>query len=272
MQQGSPAGSAEKPPSSGTPACTVATWGAFHSTVDQLEAVRQPANLAGNPLSTTFLRHADEMTVAAVAAVTRALAHSELTSPDMRNWGVLGCLPRPGRALVAHSLARFQSEGAWGISPHIVPHRCLHSLSGTLSLALKCEGPNFGVGELEAMFPLACAWLSQGRVPGLWVVLTETEPDLPPDLARPTAPPRNGVHALALALLPESAEGPMRLRIRPGNATSDGWDLAHVENWLAGREGLDWPLRGGLTVERRGALTAPPEAPGRGVNCLQEVR
>ena len=50
-----------------------------------------------------------------------------------------------GRAAVAAGLQRYQNEGAWGASPHLPPHRSLHSPSGTISQLFKIHGPNYGV-------------------------------------------------------------------------------------------------------------------------------
>jgi len=270
MQPTSPARPDETTPATGpVAACSVATWGAVHGTVADLEPLRQPNAVAGKPVSATFLRHADELTVTAVAALNQTVERGELRTADFRAWGVLACLPRPGRALVGHSLSRYEAEGAWGISPHIVPHRCLHSLSGALSLALKCEGPNFGVGEPEALVPMACAWLGLGLVEGVWVVLTQAEPQPATDLSRSTPRGDTGVHAVVLALVPETVETPLRLRIRPAAEKSAGpWGVAQVEEWLAGGAGGDWVLPGGLAVERRPLRVAPTANAGR----LQEVR
>jgi hypothetical protein len=101
--------------------------------------------------------------------------------------------------------------GAWGVSPHLIPHRTLHSLSGTISQALGIHGPNLGVGggpesAVEIMH-VAGVFLAEGRFPGLWVVLSGWDPE--PPLERPGGPSLNG-HAvknpacigIALALLP----------------------------------------------------------------------
>jgi hypothetical protein len=110
-----------------------------------------------------------------------------------------------GRPTMAAALTRFRAEGAWGVSPHLIPHRCLHSLSGTVSQALQVHGPNFGVGggpggEAEAL-RAALALLTGQRLPGVWVVLTRLDPELPPD-GSGLPPPGSSCAALALALAP----------------------------------------------------------------------
>lgn len=251
--------------------CTVAAWSWFSTPVEQLEPHRQPGTVAGNVLSAAFLRHADEQTVAAVAALVQAIPQVRETA--FRTWGVLGCNHQPGRATVACNFARYAKEGAWGVSPHIVPHRCLHSLSGTLSLALKCEGPNFGVGEPETLLPLALAWLTQGRVPGLWLALTSIDPELPPLPDTTTPTPGSVVHALVLALTPAGV-APLRLRLRPVPTAlpPSAWALPRVEAWLAGREAGDWALPGGLVLERHAGAPRVPAAARLLVGNLQEVR
>src|SRR5262249_2336298 len=125
-----------------------------------------------------------------------------------------------GRPTMAASLQRFDAEGAWGVSPHLIPHRSLHALSGTVSQALKVHGPNFGVGGgpgCEAELLLAAAALLHGqRLPGVWAVCTRLDPELPP---RPdgTSAPGTACLALALALPPPDPGGAgRRLRLTGG--------------------------------------------------------
>jgi hypothetical protein len=251
----------------------VAAWSGFHAAVEQLEPFRCAGTVAGRAVAPTFLRHADEQTVAAVAALNQTMASGLLRDVDFRTWGVLGCIQCPGRAVAAWNFERFKTEGAWGVSPHIIPHRCLHSLSGTLSLALKCEGPNFGIGEPETLLPLALAWLAQGRVPGIWVALTAVDPERPPNPEVPTATPGTVVHALTLALVRETASAQLRLRLRHGPPGPDrSWDLSRLETWLLGHVAGDWHLTGGLAIERSGTLPRIPDGAHLCVAGLQEVR
>jgi hypothetical protein len=182
------------------------------------------------PLPPAFLKHADEQTLAVLAAVYGAIRTYNLAGP-FRDWGVLAAPRFLGRAATVTVLQRFADEGAWGISPHQIPHRSLHSLSGTISQALKIHGPNFGVGggpgcETEVL--LAALALLQGRcLPGVWVVLSRPDPELPPGADGTHAP---GTHflALALALVPAGAApsaGGTRVRLtvevpRPGRERS----------------------------------------------------
>jgi hypothetical protein len=181
------------------------------------ELRRQPGPPRGEALPTGLLKHADEQTVAGLAAVLHAAHDHGLSGEDFRPWGVLAVPRFMGRAAMAAALQRFQAEGAWGVSPHLIPHRSLHSLSGTVSHALKIHGPNFGIGgglegAAEALL-IAAALLERKRVPGVWVVLTALDPDLPPD---PEGHYPVGVHAasLALALVSPRPLGPsVRLQL-----------------------------------------------------------
>src|SRR5262249_9693054 len=129
-----------------------------------------------------------------------------------------------GRASTAAVIQRFAQEGAWGVSPHHIPHRSLHSLSGTVSQALEIHGPNYGVGggpnSAAEVLLAAAAMLADRKVPGVWVVLTGWDPELVPE--NPLAPvpdgaaaiPECGAVALALAPISSRWEGP-RLQVNP---------------------------------------------------------
>src|SRR5262249_34990483 len=111
---------------------------------------------------------------------------------------------------------RFLAEGAWGVSPHLVPHRSLHSLSGTISQVLKIHGDNYGVGggnsAADEVVFAAVALLEPRPNPGVWVVVTAQEPEGVLD-ADGHGPPDKEVRALALALAPARA-GWSGLRLR----------------------------------------------------------
>jgi hypothetical protein len=84
---------------------------------------------------------------------------------------------------MVESLQKFREQGAWSVSPHIIPHCTLHSLSGLLSQVLGLHGPNIGAGgkpggESEAL-TVAAAWLAADRLPGVWVVLTGWDVESP---------------------------------------------------------------------------------------------
>jgi hypothetical protein len=190
---------------------------------------RQPCCPGREPLPPTFLKHADEQTVAGLAAVFQAIQHGGLTAVDFSLWAVIAAPSYLGRGHMAQAMHRFRLEGAWGVSPHIVPHFSLHAVSGTISLALKSRGPNFGVGggpdSAAEAFTVAGSLLAADRLPGLWLVLTGYASDcIPPDPAGPDescpcAPP---CEAVALALVPASAsKSRPRVRFRPDSGERD---------------------------------------------------
>jgi hypothetical protein len=182
--------------------CEVAADAVLRVSLESLpELRRNPGSCVGEPLPVSFLKHADEQTVAGLAAVYRAIRTSASPPQCFRDWGVVAAPRFLGRPTMAAALQRFAVEGAWGVSPHLIPHRSLHSLSGTVSQALKIQGPNFGVGGgaygvVEALLA-ATALLERKCLPGVWLVLTCLDPELPPDASGRSAP---GTQALGLAL------------------------------------------------------------------------
>ncbi|HEY7308849.1 MAG TPA: hypothetical protein VH643_05720 [Gemmataceae bacterium] len=222
---------------------------------------RNPGACGGEPLPPSFLKHADEQTVVGLAAVYKAIQTANLPANQFRDWGVLAAPRFLGRPAMAAALQRFKSEGAWGVSPHLIPHRSLHSISGTVSQALKIHGPNFGVGggpggAVEVLLA-ATAMLEGKKLPGVWVVLTCLDPEQPPEECGRPAPGTQCV-GLALALTPISSARPrLRLRVvcgspdphtprrRETHAAGSGFDLPRLEALLAllhGQRGGDTTL------------------------------
>src|SRR5262249_16694139 len=136
-----------------------------------------------------------------------------------------------GRASLALALQRFAQEGAWGVSPHLIPHRSLHSISGTVSQALGIHGPNFGVGggphgAAEGVLA-ATGLLSEGYLPAGWVGVTgwDREPVVEDAVvwSRDGPRPADSCYiAAAMALTPWAPGWPgTRLRVHPeGVATA----------------------------------------------------
>jgi hypothetical protein len=186
------------------------------------ELRRKPGPGPGEAIAPTFLKHCDEQTVVGLAAVCRAAHDHHLDAASFRDWGVLGGPCSFGRSAMSTALQKFAEEGAWGVSPHLIPHRLLHALSGAISQALKIHGPNFGVGggpDSPGEALLAAAALLARGAPGVWVVLTAHEPDLPPDrLGRLPSHTRLGALALALTA-PHPEQRGLRLRVRGGVGT-----------------------------------------------------
>jgi hypothetical protein len=273
--------------------CDVAADAVVRVSLESLPALRRnPGPSFGEPLPACFLKHADEQTVAGLCAVYQAIQKGGLQAGDFRDWGVLAAPRFLGRPTMAAALQRFAAEGAWGVSPHLIPHRSLHSISGTVSQALKIHGPNFGVGggpggTVEVL--LAATALLEGKhLPGVWVVLTCLDPELPPDETGRLALGTQAV-GLALALTPVSPPPPLvpggvrggriRLQIVCGTPDADtlasarrlagggaGFDLLRLEtllNWLHGPRGREMTIIQLLDADSRIELS---RLGGAGVN------
>jgi hypothetical protein len=212
----------------------------------------KPGPGAGQSLPANFLKHADEQTVLALAAVLTAVDRSELTGTDLTEWGIVSGPCFLGRLTLAGALSRYAVEGAWGVSPHFIPHRSQHAVSGTISQALKIRGPNFGTGggpgsAAEALLA-GTALLSQHDLPGVWVVVTGWTPELlPTEDGRPAAP--STCMAVALALVP-SGTGTARpwLRIvsdcspvRPIQRAQESPNVSSIEAILSTLADADTP-------------------------------
>jgi hypothetical protein len=169
---------------------------------------RQPIVVGSEKMPVSFLKHAEDQTVVAMRTVLAALEQQGWQARSFTDWGVIAAPSFFGRVCSARSFQRFQVDGAWGASPHLIPHQSLHGLSGTLSQALKIHGPNFGVSGAPNAGPdaflIAAAMLADGALPGLWVVLTGHDAETIPDRAAETQPASN-CHAVALALTPASS-------------------------------------------------------------------
>ena len=202
--------------------CDVAAFHTIRARAADLKAMRQGLEPGyGENLPASSLKHVDEQTLAGLAAVYGAVRANGLSNADWTNWAVLAAPRFLGRAALIVSLQRYAVEGAWGMSPHFIPHRTLHSVSGTISMALKIHGPNFGIdggpaGPSQALLT-AVSLLSGGTVPGIWLLLTgwDREPLAPlPAADEDDALACRGV---ALALVPAQLQhSGFRLRIMPG--------------------------------------------------------
>lgn len=217
--------------------CEISAQAVVRVTLESLaELRRHPGPCAGEPLPASFLKHADEQTVAGLCAVYQAIAKGSLQATCFRDWGVAAAPRFLGRPAMAAALQRFAVEGAWGVSPHLIPHRSLHSLSGTISQALRIHGPNCGVGggpnaTAEALLA-ATALLIGKSLPGVWVVLTCLDPELPPDKDG-RMPPTTQVVGLALALMPVATSG-SRFCLHIVDGVPDVETLAGIEEILRG--------------------------------------
>jgi len=185
--------------------CRLAAFATLRASAESIGQWRkQPIRLGADAMPATFLKHADNQTVVAVAAVSAVIERQGWHECSFADWGVLAAPNRFGRISVAQTIERLRAEGAWGVSPHLIPHQSLHAVSGTISQALKIHGPNFGVsGGPNAgpdAFLLAIAMLADGGLPGLWLILTGYEQEWIPAPNQTTAAPPCLGAALALVL------------------------------------------------------------------------
>src|SRR5262249_27012554 len=124
---------------------------------------------------------------------------------DFTAWGVVAAPRWLGRPKAAAAISKFHREGVPGASPMVVPHLSLHAVSGTISQALHLHGPNFGVrsgpGNVGRGLLTAVAVVAEGSLPGLWLVLTQWDPEPSPDELGRVSPPAV-CYAVALALVP----------------------------------------------------------------------
>jgi hypothetical protein len=175
------------------------------ATIEEFAALRQrPGPSPGVALPASLLRHADEQTIAGLAAVLRAIQDFQMNVADFRDWGIVAAPCFLGRAAMAVTLQRLAAEGAWGISPHVIPHRSQHAVAGSISQVLKIFGPNLGAGGgpgsvVHAL--LAGSVLLHGEgLRGVWIVATEWEPEAIPD-ANGGISADAVCHAVALAVV-----------------------------------------------------------------------
>lgn len=166
--------------------CTVAAHGVVAASLSDLPALRETPNHSGrHPIPPRFLRHSDEQTVVGLAAVLRAMDGELLRETSFDQWGVVAAPMFPGRMGGAATFRRYQQGGTAAISPHIIPQNSLHSVSSAISISLGMRGPNFGIGggpEALAEGLLVAMTLSDPSIlPGLWLVLTQWDPEPVPD-------------------------------------------------------------------------------------------
>jgi len=163
-------------------AVPLAGWGVAWADLPEVAALRRVLP-AWAPAQTPahFLKHADEQTVVAVAAVDRAIRQWELPLEAVRQWPIVAAPQCVGRIAGAATLGRFARGGAPTVSPHLIPQHSLHSVSGALSILLGSRAPNLGIsggaGAVEegllGLLTLVAGW----NVPGAWLVGTAMEPE-----------------------------------------------------------------------------------------------
>ncbi len=183
----------------------ILAYGHAALSIDQCKDVRKSADSRFG-LSPLLLKHSDEQALAALVAVFQAIEQSPLPSDHFADWAIVSCARFLGRAAFARVLEKFKTDGAWGVSVHVIPHCTAHGVAGTVSMAIKNHGPSIGIGggqdsEDNALLAMASIFES-GACPGAWMVLSGWSPEL--QIAECGAPISDSkCHAIALAISPQ---------------------------------------------------------------------
>jgi hypothetical protein len=188
--------------------CLAASHAIARLSFENANALRKASQSLPGNFGYAMLKHCDEQSLMALAAVGQAIERIETRPADFSQWGVIVSSRYLGRAAFAQSLAKFAIDGPWNVSVQVVPHRSLHSPASTLGLSLGCHGPCLGVGggldgEIDAWLT-ASILLEQQSLPGIWMVFTGWEPERPIDVVGNLIGDVNCT-ALAIALQPAVA-------------------------------------------------------------------
>jgi hypothetical protein len=203
----------------------VLTWATVRAMPTEIAQWRKNPNpQPPSPLTPSQLKNADEQTIAALWAVSESITGLERRTVDFSRWGAIAAPIYLGRQAIAASCERYKVEGAWGVSPHMIPQHSLHAVSGTVSQILKMHGPNFGVGNGSGSandgWITAATLLSENLVPGIWLLLTSHVGEhLPAEEGQTEVHPP--VEAVALALVPgTTSRSGLQVRIGAEEAPS----------------------------------------------------
>jgi hypothetical protein len=223
--------------------CGLAAFGVTRTPAADLPALRQ--TIAAQ-LPAGVLKYADDQTVASVAAVVHAIETFHLQRPTFSDWGVVAAPQFLGRASFADALERFDRRGPVAVSPLIVPYLSLHSMAANICLALGSHGPSFGAGggpnSLAEGLLAGMTLQGSARVPGVWVIVSEFDPDATHDEAPEC-------HAVALALTsPDPAQACLRMVVACDPTTTPR--VADLGRCLTeGSQNWSCRLGGGFQVE-----------------------
>jgi len=233
----------------------ISGWATARASSNQLAVFRKNPGL---PSDKTFspgsLKNSDDQTVLALATICQAIVSMHRSTASYQDWGVVAAANLFGRSGTFQGLLNFRKEGAWGVSPHIIPHHGLHAVSGTISQALQIHGPNFGIGggpkAAAEAFLVAATLLSDNTLPGLWVVLSGHEPECLPNMEKVGNLPASTCLAAALALeSPDGASATSSLLISGGDDAPANWPEFNLPDFMLSLEyknlSCRWKLSGG---------------------------
>jgi hypothetical protein len=225
--------------SSGEPCLHLSGLGAARADLPTIAALRKslpawaPSDTPGH-----FLKHADEQTVLAVAALDQAIQSSGHAVNEYCEWAIVAAPRFIGRMAGGATLNRYSRGGGPAISPHLIPQHSLHSISGALSILLATRHPNFGIGGTSNSLVegLLTAIAFPGSQPkGIWLIATawDPEPQLDESGNCCNAPV---CHAVALALQSAAQHGSCgRLRLV---ADREGVESSRDYKWSVDAAGL----------------------------------
>lgn len=214
------------------PRLGILTWSALTASEAEIEARRRAPHLpAGVSLPASFFKHSDPQTILGYAAVAQAVEQAGLPLETYRQWSVVGATKFVGRTVGFGLMTRFLEVGSSASSVHIISQLSLHSLSAAISVAFGMQGANWGAGggpaaASEALLAAASSF-DPSFMPGLWVVMTEWQPEPIPGMdGRNTI--NSSCHALALALT-EPQAGQTCLEIQSEQASRPGFPFSLVD-------------------------------------------
>ena len=173
---------------------------------------KNPGPTFKNPIPPKFLRHVDDQTVVGLSAVLQATADNQLTTWNFQPWGVVAGAAYIGRVAIGSALRLYEQGGPRTVLPHLIPQMSLHAISGAISVALKMQGPNLGIGGgpgcVGQAIQAALTCRQFDSTPGVWLVLTQWEPEHLPQSRAAEGQPI--CYAVAMAL-------GTRSRLKPGD-------------------------------------------------------
>lgn len=140
-----------------------------------------------NPLGLTITKHLDEQAIVILETLHLAVQKSGMLKKEFHNWGTVTSPRHPGRSRLIQTINKFKTEGAWVVSPHIVPFDSLHSHAGLISQVYGIHGPNLGAGGMAGLegqvFMAALTLLFSQEVTGLWLGWSCWNPEIGPNWA-----------------------------------------------------------------------------------------
>lgn len=114
--------------------CEVLAYNAARFNCDEIQALRKQSSALPGDVGNSVLRHSDEQTLAALAAVQGVLDAATNLTNDFSGWGVVCSSRYLGRSAFAQSLTKFAIDGPWNVSVQVVPNRSLHSPASMIGL------------------------------------------------------------------------------------------------------------------------------------------